>query len=77
MNETSKQLIAETRNPLVAEPGQLRRLGYEYKRKRLADLFMFFELFRRWRRVWITPQRRKVAWARRVKQLMDEHYPQV
>ena len=30
----------------------------------------------RWRRVWITPQRRKVEWAWCVKQLLDENYPQ-
>jgi DDE superfamily endonuclease len=27
--------------------------------------------------VWITPQRRKVEWACCLKQLLDEHYPQV
>ena len=46
------------------------------KRKGVADLFMFFEPLRGWRRVWITPQRRKVEWAWCVKQLLDENYPQ-
>jgi hypothetical protein len=63
MDETSKQLIAATRTPLDAEPGQSRRIDYEYERKGVADLFMFLEPLRGWRRVWITPQRRKVEWA--------------
>jgi DDE superfamily endonuclease len=76
MDETSKQLIGETRTPVDAAPGRPRRVDYEYERKGVADLFMFFEPLRGWRRVWITPQRRKVEWARCVKQLLDEHYPQ-
>jgi hypothetical protein len=76
MDETSKQLIGETRRPLEAAAGQPRRIDYEYERKGVADLFMFFEPLRGWRRVWITPQRRKVEWACCIKQLLDEHYPQ-
>jgi hypothetical protein len=59
MDETSKQLIAETRPPEEPAPGQARRVDYEYERKGVADLFMFFEPLRGWRRVWISPQRRK------------------
>ncbi|MBV8293164.1 MAG: IS630 family transposase, partial [Mycobacterium sp.] len=77
MDETSKQLIAETRKPLDAGPGQPRRVDHEYERKGVADLFMFLEPLRGWRRVWITPQRRKVEWAWCVKQLLEEHYSQV
>ena len=43
MDETSKQLIGETRYPVDAAPGQPRRVDYEYERKGVADLFMFFE----------------------------------
>jgi transposase len=76
MDETSKQLIGETRLPVDAAPGQPRRVDYEYERKGVADLFLFFEPLRGWRRVWIAPQRRKVEWAWFVKQLLDDHYPQ-
>jgi DDE superfamily endonuclease len=75
MDETSKQLIAETRRPQDAEPGRERRVDYEYERKGVADLFVFFEPLRGWRRIWITPQRRKVECAWCVKQLLDESYP--
>jgi hypothetical protein len=76
MDETSKQLIAETRPPEEPAPGRARRVDYEYERKGVADLFMFFEPLRGWRRVWIAPQRRKVEWAWCVKRLLGEHYPQ-
>jgi DDE superfamily endonuclease len=76
MDETSKQLIGETRLPVDAAPGQPRRVDYEYERKGVADLFLFFEPLRGWRRVWIAPQRRKIEWAWFVKQLLDDHYPQ-
>jgi DDE superfamily endonuclease len=75
MDETSKQLIAEARCPQEAEPGRERRVDYEYERKGVADLFLFFEPLRGWRRIGITPQRRKVEWAWCVKRLLDEDYP--
>jgi len=75
MDETSKQLIGETRPPVDAAPRRPRRVDYEYERKGVADLFMFFEPLRGRRRVWITPRRRKVEWAWCVKPLLDDHYP--
>jgi hypothetical protein len=76
MDETSKQLIGETRLPVDVAPGRPRRADYEYERTGVADPFMSFEPPRGWRRVWITPQRRKVEWAWCVKRLLDEHDPQ-
>ena len=32
LDETSKQLVIETRVPLPAEPGQIERYDYEYER---------------------------------------------
>ncbi len=40
VDETSKQLIAETRLPVPAKPGQQRRIDYEYRRNGTANLFM-------------------------------------
>jgi hypothetical protein len=37
--------------PGAAEPGQPRRVDYDYERKGVADLFIFFEPLRSWRRV--------------------------
>jgi hypothetical protein len=42
VEETSKQLIAETRVPVAAKPGRAVRYGYEYRRNGTANLFMMF-----------------------------------
>ena len=42
LDETSKQLIGETRTPVPAGPGQPARYDYEYKRNGVANLFMMF-----------------------------------
>ena len=62
MDETSKQLIGETRLPVNAGAGSTSSRGLRVRAaKEWRDLFMFFEPLRGWRRVWITPQRRKVV----------------
>ena len=53
-DETSKQLVAETRAALPAEPGRLRRYDYEYRRNGVRNLFMFFEPQQGWRHVAVT-----------------------
>ena len=42
LDETSKQLIAETRAPIAATPGHAARYDYEYERNGMANLFMIF-----------------------------------
>ena len=42
-DESNKQLVAETREPLPAEPGKPERYDYEYERNGVSNLFMFFE----------------------------------
>ena len=42
LDETSKQLVAETRTPEPMQPGQPARHDYEYKRNGTANLFMLF-----------------------------------
>ena len=42
LDETSKQLVAETRTPLPARPGRPARYDYEYERNGTASLFMLF-----------------------------------
>ncbi len=75
MDETSKQLVKETRQPIAIEAGQPLRYDYEYERHGVANLFMFCEPLRGWRRVSVTERRTKVDWARQIKRLVDEDYP--
>jgi hypothetical protein len=76
MDEASKQLIAEICPPVEAERGRLKRVDYEYARKGVCNLFLFFEPLGGWRRVWVTDRRRRVEWAWCVKELLEVQYPQ-
>src|ERR1700675_1049343 len=42
LDETSKQMIVETREPIAAKPGRKARHDYEYARNGVANLFMMF-----------------------------------
>jgi len=75
LDETSKQLVAETRVPIPASPGHVARYDYEYERKGVRNLFMFFEPLRGWRHIEVTERRTKIDWAHCMKQLLDEFYP--
>lgn len=75
-DETPKQLIAETRHPLPARPGQPERYDYEYQRNGTCNLFLFFEPDQAWRHVTVTDQRTKVDFAHQMKWLVDEGYPE-
>ena len=74
-DESSKQLIKETRCPLPQLPGQARRYDYEYERNGTRNLFMFSEPLTGWRHVKVTERRTKQDWAHCMKQLVDEYYP--
>jgi hypothetical protein len=54
LDDTSKQLIAETRVPIPAKPGQPARCDYEYERNGTANLFMMFARLEGWRHVEVT-----------------------
>jgi hypothetical protein len=75
-DETSKQLIAETRMPLSAHPGAVERFDYEYQRNGVCNLFMFCEPKRGWRHVAVTAQRTMKDFAHQMKWLVDEGYPE-
>ncbi len=56
LDETSKQLIRETRAPMPAKPGQPARHDYEYERNGVANLFMMFAPLEGWRCVKVTDE---------------------
>jgi hypothetical protein len=74
-DESSKQLIGETRTPLPAEPGQVERYDTEYVRNGVRNLFMFFAPLLNWRHVKVTAQRTKVEWAHCMRALVDVYFP--
>ena len=75
-DETSKQLIGEIATPLPAEPGQPQRSDYEYERKGVQNLFMFFCPLQNWRHVKVTERRTKADWAECRRELVDELLPE-
>ncbi len=75
LDETSKQLIIETRVPITAKPGQPARQDYEYERNGTANLFMLFAPLEGWRHVEVTDRRTAVDYAHLLKQLADGHFP--
>ena len=74
LDETSKQLVAETRTPLPMLPGQPARHDYEYERNGTANLFMLFAPLEGWRHVKVTEQRTAVDFAHVLKELSDIHF---
>jgi hypothetical protein len=76
MDETSKQLVGETRPPETMRPGKVQRQDAEYERNGTCNLFLFFEPLRGWRQVWVTDQRRRVEWAHCIKELLNGDYAQ-
>ncbi len=75
-DETSTQLLSEPRPPLPAKPGQPRRQDYEYRREGTRNLFLTCEPLQGWRHVAITQRRTQQDFARQMRWLVDEAYPE-
>ena len=75
LDESSKQLVAETRVPIAAKPGQPGRHDYEYRRNGTANLFMMFAPLEGWRHVKVTDRHTAVDYAQVLKELSDTHFP--
>ena len=76
LDESSKQLVAETRQPIPAKPGSPARHDYEYERNGTANLFMMFAPLEGWREVKVTDQHTAVDYAQVLKELSDTHFPE-
>lgn len=75
MDETSRQLVKETRCPIPAGPGRPARHDYEYDRNGVCNLFIFFDPLGGKRYISVTDRRTKRDWALEIKQLLDLRYP--
>ena len=74
-DESPTQLIGEVREPIPAKPGQLERYDCEYKRNGTANLFIFLDVHRPWRKVKVTDRRAAEDFATCMRDLTDLHYP--
>ena len=75
LDETSKQLVAETRTPIPMKRGRTARIDYEYERNGTANLFMLFAPLEGWRHVEVTDRHTAVDYAHVLKDLADRHFP--
>ena len=75
-DESPTQLIGEVRQPIPAKPGQLERYDCEYRRNGTANLFVFLDVHRPWRKVKVTDSRAAVDFAACMRDLADVHFPE-
>ncbi len=75
LDETSKQLIGETRTPVRAAPGQVAHYDYEYVRHGVANIFLIFEPLAGQRDVQVTERRTKKDYAECLRKISDQMYP--
>jgi hypothetical protein len=74
MDESPKQLIGETKIPIVAKPGSEEKHDYEYRRNGVCNIFMANEPLRGKRLVKVTERKTKADWALFIREI-SEYYP--
>lgn len=75
MDEASKQLIGEVRDPLPMRPGQVEKYDSEYKRLGTANIFIAVEPLAGQRTTQVTDRRTKLDWAQFIRHLLENIYP--
>jgi hypothetical protein len=75
MDETNRQLIGETVNPIPMAPGQPQIYDYEYVRNGVANIFMMFEPLAARRYTAVTDTRTKIDFAHCLRDMSEKYYP--
>ena len=75
MDESPKQLIKQTRVPIVRKPGSDAKEDYEYARCGVAQIFMANEPLKGKRYVKVLQSKTKKQWAQFIKEISDKYYP--
>ena len=73
MDESPKQLIGETKTPIVAKPGSEEKYDYEYVRNGVCNVFMSNEPLAGKRFVKITERKTKQDWAVFVEDIANKY----
>jgi len=74
LDESSKQLVAETRKAISAKPGQAKRIDAEYRRCGTASVFMLSAPLEGKRHVRVRERRTRTDFAEVVRELCDVLY---
>jgi hypothetical protein len=73
MDESPKQLIAETKVPIPASPGKAAKQDYEYKRCGVCNVFLSCEPLAGKRTVKITERKTRLDWACFIEEIADQY----
>ncbi|HHT9108977.1 MAG TPA: IS630 family transposase [Candidatus Wunengus sp. YC63] len=73
MDESPKQLIAETKVPIPASPGEVAKNDYEYRRCGVCNIFLACEPLAGKRMVKITERKTKVDWACFIEEIAGQY----
>ena len=76
LDESSRQLVAHSREPLPARPGEPERWDYEYVRNGVADMLVAFAPLLCERRARVTPTRTRVGLAETLRWVSDDLFPE-
>jgi hypothetical protein len=76
MDETSVQLLGETRPPIPVKPGYPNKIDNEYKRNGTKNIFVFLANSKGERILTVTDRRTRIDWAKQVHKLIYKHYPE-
>jgi hypothetical protein len=74
MDEKSKQLLEDSRQPIKAKPGKLEKYDYEYKRKGTCNIFVAVVPKGGMRIVKVTDTRTKEDFAYFIEELIEKHF---
>lgn len=75
-DERPVQWLGDVYIPVPAQPGQKRRIDYQYKRYGTANLLVMCQPLAGWREVKVTEVRKKVDFAQCMQELVDVHFPE-
>ena len=75
LDETSRQVVAETREARPVAPGRPARHDPEYERQGVVNLFLVTDPLRGWRQVRVSERRTRLDWAGCVQEVVDVHSP--
>lgn len=75
MDEKPLQLFASSRRSLSSKDGRIEYEDSEYIRNGTASVFLFTEPLRGWRKADAQEHRTREDWAREVRWLLEEQYP--
>ena len=75
MDEKTVQLLAEARDGITSKSTGIRYQDNEYIRNGTCSIFLFNEPLAGWRYTESREQRTRIDWAKGIKRLLDEQYP--